>query len=495
MVNLLINIAIAFLLLSAETREVLIQTETGALVSVNGVVAQEVGVGVYRVAFAENSEAGRVIEVFVEKPGFIPKHMTFPASQSLDNGGVLEKNIILNPAFASNVNKQNEWYFILGMLFVLFACVLVFLYFYSGVNSLSVQKLINKKKFTSKEKYIEEDPNVFNEENEDNSKQLTQEESEESDIRAEEPNVVDDSQYHHKYMPKEWVSDDQEKDVASKSIILDGKNFLVLKHLAKGGVADLFLVQDMNGNQLVLKQMSQFLDDDDMRKKFIGEGFAVKRINQHTPNAPIVEIFNYGQMINDSGETVPFILMEYLKGANLTNIIKENRLSFHDKIVISIQLMDAIDAVHSTGVLHRDIAPDNIMVTEEDTPKIKLIDFGVAKHDVAWLSGSSYGALYGKPAYMSPEYLEGTTELDYRSDYYALGVLMYELFSGSLPFKDKNPYAIAEMHRFKEVPKLESVPDKITDIIYMLLEKKPGQRPNSLHEIKLTLKNMINYEY
>lgn len=472
-------------------QELFIQTEPNAVVRVNGSSAQEVGVGVYRFELPTSMERNSVLEVFIESSGFIPVHRSIPNPVNQGQVNAAEINIPLTAATPNiSRDKNAEWVSFVILIVLLVGAIFgafVFARKQKMSSSNIAQETYDDKQISHKESNLVRPEKMPDPVSDMVATDIIEQKADE--VSNTQKRVV--SEEHKKYMPKNWDNEEVVEEPESSFFSLGDQKYRIAGHLAKGGVADLYIVENDNGEKMVLKQMSQFLDDNDMRSKFIGEGFAVNRINQLFPEAHIVKIYNYGQMKNADGREVPFILMEYIEGKNLSSIIKEKTLSFEDKVIIIIQLIGALEAVHSTGVLHRDIAPDNIMLLEGSEIKIKLIDFGVAKHDVAWLSGTSYGAIYGKPAYMSPEYLEGESDIDYRSDYYALGVLMYELFTGNLPFDDKNPYAIAEMHKTKEVPEIHSVDPMVTDMIYKLLSKKPEMRPKSLKILQKTLIKLL----
>ena len=261
-----------------------------------------------------------------------------------------------------------------------------------------------------------------------------------------------------------------------------------LEKIAEGGVAEIFVARDPLGNKVALKIMSQYLTDTDMVNKFIGEGWALQEIKKKFPESPVVTVYEYGRK-DDQADGIPYIAMELVEGRSLGFFIKNNILSDHNKIEILRQLAIAIDNAHNCKVLHRDLSPDNVLIKDTSNLEIRLIDFGVARHEVHWLKGTSVGAAFGKPEYMAPEQIEGN-ELDYRVDYYSFGILMYALFVGKPPFTDSVMYKVFEMHINSTIPELpNSVPNGIKELINKLLEKEPERRPNNINEIL----NGLNY--
>ena len=152
-------------------------------------------------------------------------------------------------------------------------------------------------------------------------------------------------------------------------------------------------------------------------------------------------VFLYGQL--DNGAL--YIVMEYLKGLNLHQITKRQGPMPLDRAArILMQVCGALEEAHSVGIVHRDLKPENILLTEQGGMKdfAKVLDFGLAKvHDVDLQASSPLtqeGMVFGTPEFMSPEQAKGKT-LDGRSDIYSLGVILYEMVTGKLPFDARNP--------------------------------------------------------
>lgn len=276
-------------------------------------------------------------------------------------------------------------------------------------------------------------------------------------------------------------------------ITVNNKEFTIIRLVAVGGIAKIYEINDIHGQQLILKLMSSYLDDDDMVKKFIGEGFIINRINHTQPDAPIVHVHDYGKLNHEHLENErPFIVMEKLEGEELTHFIFNQTLSLNQKIAISINICKALEAAHAADVIHRDITPSNIIITDLQENEIRLIDFGVAKQDqTEWLQDNNTGT-YGKYAYMSPEQHDGE-DVTYKSDYYSLGILMFELFCDRRPFDSPNEHELTMQHKFEDLPDFpETVPSVVQGIIEMLLEKKPANRPDTLKQTKESLKSILS---
>ena len=173
-----------------------------------------------------------------------------------------------------------------------------------------------------------------------------------------------------------------------------------------------------------------------------------------------------------------YMVMEWCEGRLLRQIIDEGRIPHDRAIRIAIGVLDALEYIHSNGVVHRDIKPENIMVDAEDN--IKLIDFGIAGDSAARrLTYANFTATLGTPNYISPEQVKGKRG-DGRSDIYAMGVILYEMLSGKLPFSGPSPLA-AMNDRLLNHPLPPRVADpsvspELQEILYRALERDPKNR-------------------
>ena len=173
-----------------------------------------------------------------------------------------------------------------------------------------------------------------------------------------------------------------------------------------------------------------------------------------------------------------YMVMEWCEGRLLRQIMDEGRISPDRAIRIATEVLDALDYIHSNGVVHRDLKPENIMVDEEDN--IKLIDFGIAGDSAARrLTYANFTATLGTPNYISPEQVQGKRG-DGRSDIYAAGVILYEMLTGKLPFSGPTPMA-AMNDRLLNYPLPPSVADpsvspQLQEVLYRALERDPRNR-------------------
>jgi hypothetical protein len=185
--------------------------------------------------------------------------------------------------------------------------------------------------------------------------------------------------------------------------------------------------------------------------------------------------------------------MEYLDGEDLGERMQRARLSLAQTIKIASQLCAALAAAHGAGIVHRDLKPDNIFLLHMpgDDIFIKLLDFGIAKH-MNSQAMTQTGQVFGTPDYMSPEQCRGKSNIDHRSDLYALGCILYELISGKTPFASESMIQVLFRHVSDPVPQLVSTVEDpslaaIEQIITRLLQKKPGKRYATALEVREAL--------
>ncbi len=228
----------------------------------------------------------------------------------------------------------------------------------------------------------------------------------------------------------------------SETIKIPG--YRIERKLGQGGMAAVYLaIQQSFEREVALKIMSPLLNSDpSFTTRFIREA----RIVAHIHHASIVPVFDVGEH-----QPYHYLSMEYLPGGDLKQRILRGRCSTEQVMDVCIALCGALDVAHRKGFVHRDIKPENILFREDGTPV--LTDFGIARAVDRGASLTVAGMLVGTPSYMSPEQVKGV-ELDGRSDLYSLGIVCYEMLTGTVPFRADSSMSVALKHLSEAIPPL-----------------------------------------
>src|SRR5919199_6216693 len=229
-----------------------------------------------------------------------------------------------------------------------------------------------------------------------------------------------------------------------------------IRLLGAGGMGRVYLARQVDlQRQVVVKVMHDHIAaDPKFRERFQRETLLMARF-QH-PYAVTL----YDASLNDPGG--PCIVMEYIRGVTLDTLLQRNgKLSPARVGRLLGQLGEVLQAAHSEGIIHRDLKPANLMVVDPDTPyeKIKVMDFGLAKllvHGDDKAPGSGAEFAIGTPGYMCPEQARGE-EMDHRGDLYSVGVILYELLAGRLPFAGKSTMDMLLAHATEEPPAFDQL--------------------------------------
>ena len=268
--------------------------------------------------------------------------------------------------------------------------------------------------------------------------------------------------------------------------ILNGR-YEVIEKVGIGGMAIVYKAKDIYLKRVVAVKVlkEQYLEDKEFIKKFVIEAQSVANLN----NQNIVKIYDVGQHIED-GKTFNYIVMEYIKGKTLNELIKDKgRLNSNAVVAISKQIANALDCAHKHHIIHRDIKPHNIIIDEN--LNVKVTDFGIAR--IATSSTITYtSSVLGTVHYISPEQAKGKF-IDEKSDIYSLGVVMYEMVTGRVPFDTDNAVGIAMQHineplvePIRLVPNLEPW---LNSIIVKCMEKNPENRLESAESLRKALED------
>jgi serine/threonine-protein kinase len=251
--------------------------------------------------------------------------------------------------------------------------------------------------------------------------------------------------------------------------LLDGR-YQVRSRIARGGMATVYLATDLRlERKVALKVMHGHLSDDmKFRDRFIQEARSAARLAH--PN--VVNVFDQGQ---DSD--MAYLVMEYLPGITLRDLLQEHgKLTTDQTLDILEAVLAGLGAAHKAGIVHRDLKPENVLLADDG--RIKIGDFGLAR--AASANTATGAALLGTIAYLSPE-LVTRGVADARSDIYAVGIMTYEMLTGTQPFVGEAPMQIAYQHANSTVPapSLENprVPEELDEIVLWATSPDAEDRP------------------
>jgi predicted Ser/Thr protein kinase len=286
-------------------------------------------------------------------------------------------------------------------------------------------------------------------------------------------------------------------------------HYRIVEKLGAGGMGEIYKAQDTRLNRFVAIKALSRMDsgDSDRRRRFIQEAQAASSLNH--PN--IITIYD---IVSEGGDE--FMVMEYVNGNTLGNLLPPGGLSVSDALNDAIQIADALQAAHAAGIVHRDLKPANIMVTS--TGLVKVLDFGLAKltfgarqalasgvasggatsaafgsdetQSVLAASLTTQGSILGTVSYMSPEQAQ-SKRVDQRSDIFSFGLVLYEMVTGSKAFaSDSAISTLSAILRDEARPIAEivsHVPPELERVVYRALRKEPDERWQSMKEVQVEL--------
>lgn len=274
--------------------------------------------------------------------------------------------------------------------------------------------------------------------------------------------------------------------------------YKVIEEIGSGGMSRVYKAKDLKlGETVAVKVLHQHLLNESSSKRKKPE----KRFEQEFKatmalgHQNIVKVFDYGF----TKEQLPFIVMEYLNGRSLEQLLRDDgRLKQSQFVTVFYQTCSALSHAHVRGVIHRDVKPSNIMLvkTEQNVELVKLLDFGIAKVEPQGEDTqqklTQTGDVFGSPYYMSPEQCKGGV-LDARSDIYSLGCVMYQALIGKRPFEGDNAYKTIYMHVNVQPPPFAAVrmdipiSQSMEAVVMKCLEKEPHMRYQTVQALSLDL--------
>ncbi len=268
------------------------------------------------------------------------------------------------------------------------------------------------------------------------------------------------------------MSDERTFDQTDPLIgLLVDERYRVTRRLARGGMATVYVAQDERLDRPVaLKVMHPHLADSDaFVERFRREARSAARI----VHPGVVSVFDQG-VVTGQG----FLVMELIDGTNLRQLLRaQGAFTIPQALRYTTDTLEALRAAHRVGVIHRDIKPENILVLSDGPAKVT--DFGLARA-ASEVSMSSTGNMLGTVAYIAPE-IATTAEADARSDIYSVGIMLYEMLTGAVPWAGESPLQIASHHVSDDVPSPSAaqpwIPREIDDLVAALTAREPANRP------------------
>ena len=265
-----------------------------------------------------------------------------------------------------------------------------------------------------------------------------------------------------------------------------GNRYEIIKKIGNGGMATVYKATDkILKRQVAVKILrDEFTTDEEFIRRFEVEAQSAARLTH--PN--IVSIYDVGVDGN-----LHFIVMELIQGKTLKEIIVEEQgpLPWKWSVNVAIQIAQALEMAHRNNIIHRDIKPHNIIITEDGIAKVT--DFGIAKA-VSNSTITAFGTTIGSVHYFSPEHARGGFT-DAKSDIYSLGVVMYEMLTGKVPFDADTPVSVALKHMQEEpiepIDKNPNMPSSVNKIIMKALKKDATLRYQTSTEMLVDLKSAL----
>jgi serine/threonine protein kinase len=253
--------------------------------------------------------------------------------------------------------------------------------------------------------------------------------------------------------------------------------FRILHQIGEGGMAKVYQAYQPSMERYVALKVlpSHYAEDPQFIERFIREARTIAALEHRN----ILPVFDFGEQ-----DGITYMAMRYVEGGTLKELLNKGRLTMHDILDLMVQICSALDYAHRRGVIHRDVKPSNVILDSEGAAY--LMDFGIAK--VLGKSGdlTATGAAIGTPAYMAPEQAMGEN-VDSRTDIYALGIVLYEMVVGRVPFQADTPMAVLMAHLREPLPLPRdfdtSISEPVQAVIIKALTKNPEDRYQTANEL------------
>jgi serine/threonine protein kinase len=283
----------------------------------------------------------------------------------------------------------------------------------------------------------------------------------------------------------ELPSEENEDDDPLVGTVLDGR-YRLDRLLGEGGMGRVYAGTQLSvGREVAIKLLrGEALAQKEVKERFLREAQVISGFSH--PN--IVRLIDYGE---DTERRLPYLVMELVRGVSLGDLTRRGRLDLPLALEIAYQVCGALVQAHSAGIIHRDLKPDNLqlMPVVGDSFAAKVLDFGIAFPRESDSRITSTGMICGTAYYIAPEQARAM-EIDGRADLYALGVILYQMLSGHLPFRGDSDFQILLMQVQETPPALsdylppDEVPSDVIKLVHDLLAKDPNQRPPSARAVR-----------
>ena len=260
--------------------------------------------------------------------------------------------------------------------------------------------------------------------------------------------------------------------------------YQIIEERGKGGMGKVYKALDKEINAKVALKL--------IKPEISADHKTIERFRNELKIARDITHKNVCRMYDlNKEEGTYFITMEYVSGEDLKSFIKRSRqLALGTALTRAKQVCEGLSEAHKSGVVHRDLKPSNIMIDKEGN--VRIMDFGIAR-SLKEKGITGEGVMIGTPEYMSPEQVEGK-EPDQRSDIYALGIILYEMVTGQVPFEGDTPFSLGMKHK-SEIPKNPKelntqIPDDLNQVIMRCLEKEKTKRYGNADELRAELEKV-----
>lgn len=261
--------------------------------------------------------------------------------------------------------------------------------------------------------------------------------------------------------------------------------FRIIHPIGEGGMAKVYKAYQPSMERYVALKVlpAYYAEDPQFFERFAREARVIARLEHQN----ILPVFDYGEQ-----DGITYLAMRYVEGGTLKELLSRGKLTLRDTLQILTQVCSALDYAHRQGIIHRDVKPSNIILDREGA--VYLTDFGIAKVLGAGQDLTGTGAAIGTPAYMAPEQALGE-KVDGRTDIYALGIILYEMVVGRVPYQADTPMAILMAHLRDPLPLPrdinKDIPEEIEAVIIKALAKDPADRYQTANEMAQALRQAV----